>query len=170
MVQQREVWLRGQSTAGIHPLLQPVVDALLQTREEIEALMQDFPDHLLWERPAGCASVGFHLLHITGVLDRLITYAEGKSLTAAQFEYLQNETVPQSKTGKELTNILNKQIDLTINRLKQFQDHFTERRTVGRAALPSTVMGLCIHAAEHTMRHTGQPLVTTKILLHNNNV
>ena len=32
--------------------------------------MQDFPPALLNERPAGLASVGFHLQHLTGVLDR----------------------------------------------------------------------------------------------------
>jgi hypothetical protein len=35
----------------------------------------DFPTKLLWERPANVASVGFHLQHLAGVLDRLFTYA-----------------------------------------------------------------------------------------------
>jgi uncharacterized damage-inducible protein DinB len=37
-------------------------------------------------------------------------------------------------------------------------------RFVGRAKLPSTVLGLLVHAAEHTMRHTGQLLVTVQVL------
>ena len=41
----------------------------------------------------------------------------------------------------------------------------TESRTVGRAKLPSTVLGLLFHSAEHTMRHTGQLLVTVRLLL-----
>ncbi|MEI9810890.1 MAG: hypothetical protein WDO16_25110 [Bacteroidota bacterium] len=40
----------------------------------------------------------------------------------------------------------------------------TSVRGVGRAKIPSTVMGLLFHAAEHTMRHTGQLLVTAGIL------
>jgi hypothetical protein len=37
----------------------------------------------------------------------------------------------------------------------------TERR-VGRQALPATVLGLLFHAAEHTTRHAGQPITTSK--------
>jgi len=36
---------------------------------------------------------------------------------------------------------------------------------VGRAQLPSTVIGLLVHAAEHTMRHTGQLMVTVRFLV-----
>ena len=39
-----------------------------------------FPPSLLWTRPAGLASVGFHLQHIAGVIDRLFTYARGEAL------------------------------------------------------------------------------------------
>ena len=35
---------------------------------------------------------------------------------------------------------------------------------VGRRKLPSTVLGLLFHAAEHTQRHTGQLLVTVRVL------
>jgi hypothetical protein len=38
--------------------------------------------------------------------------------------------------------------------------HFRE---VGRQKLPSTVLGLYVHAAEHTQRHVGQLLVTARI-------
>ncbi|HYH14710.1 MAG TPA: DinB family protein, partial [Flavisolibacter sp.] len=69
---QPEVWLRGQ-LPGISPFLQPVAHALLQAQEEINELMEVFPDTLLWERPAGVASPGFHLQHLKGVLDRLFT-------------------------------------------------------------------------------------------------
>lgn len=166
MQHHTEVWLRGQKTEDLHPLMQPVADALLQAKEEIELMMNHFPDNLLWIQPAHCASPGFHLMHICGVLDRLITYAEGKSLTDEQLLYLKNETISHSLTAKDLVLRVNTTIQLTIERLKQFQEGFTEKRTVGRAALPSTVIGLCTHAAEHTMRHTGQLLVTTKFLLH----
>lgn len=76
------------------PLLQPVAHALLQAREEVEALMLDFPEALLWERPAGVASVGFHLQHLTGVLDRLLTYARGEALSQGQLDEVP-EKLPQ---------------------------------------------------------------------------
>jgi hypothetical protein len=37
-------------------------------------------------------------------------------------------------------------------------------RGVGRAQLPSTVIGCLVHGAEHAMRHVGQLSVTTRIL------
>ena len=85
-----EVWLRGP-LPNIPALVQPIAHALLQAREELTELMQDFPDALLWERPAGVASPAFHLQHLTGVLDRLFTYAKGQLLQPAQLQWLKEE-------------------------------------------------------------------------------
>jgi len=38
---------------------------------------------------------------------------------------------------------------------------------VGRKRIPSNVIGLLFHTAEHTQRHTGQLLVTVKVLTRN---
>lgn len=162
-----EVWLRGP-LPDMPPLLQPVAHALLQAREEVNSLMKDFPDELLWERPADVASVGFHLQHLAGVLDRLFTYARQESLTPVQLAALAAEGKPfESSFGvQELTETFNKQVDLALEQLKSTDTAtLTEVRGVGRAKLPSTVMGLLIHAAEHTTRHVGQLLVTAKVLL-----
>lgn len=43
-------------------------------------------------------------------------------------------------------------------------ERFEEARGVGRAGLPTTVVGLLIHAAEHTQRHVGQAVTTAKVL------
>ena len=40
----------------------------------------------------------------------------------------------------------------------------TEKRFVGRKQLPSSVIGLYFHAAEHSQRHIGQMLVTISVL------
>jgi uncharacterized damage-inducible protein DinB len=39
-----------------------------------------------------------------------------------------------------------------------------EPRLVGRAKLPSNVIGLLVHAAEHTARHVGQIVTTAKVV------
>ena len=88
-----EVWLRGP-IPNIPLLLQPVAHALVQSGEEVEKLMLGFPQEKLWMRPAGVASVGFHLQHFVGVLDRLFTYARGQSLTEDQMKYLKSEGEP----------------------------------------------------------------------------
>jgi uncharacterized damage-inducible protein DinB len=164
-INKPEVWLRGP-LAGIPALVQPVAHALLQAQAELHDMMKDFPDHLLWHRPAGVASPGFHLKHITGVLDRLFTYAAGQPLATQQLEYLKAESVgAENITVTLLLNNLDAQIAASLEKLKAIDEtRLTEARGVGRQQLPSTVLGLLFHAAEHTMRHTGQLLVTVKIL------
>ncbi len=125
----------------------------------------DFPDHLLWVKPGGAASVGFHLQHIKGVLDRLFTYAEGNALTPDQLGYLAAEGVPADDISvNSLVQAVTGQIDRLVEILKNTDPAvLTEARSVGRKALPSTVLGLLFHAAEHTQRHIGQLYVTVKV-------
>jgi uncharacterized damage-inducible protein DinB len=161
-----EYWLRAP-IAGIPAVLQPVAHALLQSREEVNALMEGFPEEKLWECPAGVASPGFHLQHLAGVLDRLLTYAKGEMLSPRQLEELAAEGRPSDGDGG-LTGWVsryNQQVDNALNQLAETPElSLTEARGVGRARIPSTVGGLLFHAAEHSMRHTGQLLVTVKIL------
>jgi len=161
-----EVWLRGP-LPGVPPLLQPVAHALLQAREEVTALMADFPAARLAERPLGLASVGFHLRHLAGVLDRTFTYARGEALSAAQLAYLAAESAPPTHPGAvaELVQAFAQQVASALSQLSSTPEAtLPEWRGVGRAQLPSTVVGLLVHAAEHTTRHVGQLLVTSKFV------
>ncbi|MBO2010240.1 DinB family protein [Hymenobacter negativus] len=163
--QNLEIWLRGP-IPGVPPLLQPVAHALLQARDELNAAMQEFPPTLLNERPAGVASVGFHLQHLAGVLDRLLTYARQETLTEQQFAAFNAEVPPLSiaqDTVEKLIQEFNNQIDKALAQLKATDEAtLSEVRGVGRAQVPSTHLGLLVHAAEHTTRHLGQLLVTAK--------
>lgn len=158
-----EYWLRGP-VSGIPALLQPVAHALLQAREEVNVLMEGFPFGKLWERPAGVAAVGFHLRHLAGVLDRLLTYARGEALDQRQLEYLAGEGSPgEGEIDRELVEAFNKRIDLALAQLSDTPEKsLTDIREVGRERIPSTVGGLLFHAAEHTQRHVGQLLVTVR--------
>jgi len=161
-----EVWQRG-TLPGIIPLLQPVAHALLQAREEINEYLVDFPVELPWQRVAGKASVGFHLQHLSGVLDRVFTYARAEGLSAFQFEQLAEEGTDSEAgyTVKDLVERFNNQVDVAMQQIKETDEStLTEYRGVGRAGLPSTVIGLLFHAAEHTMRHVGQLMVTAAVL------
>jgi uncharacterized damage-inducible protein DinB len=129
--------------------------------------MGQFPPDKMWERPAGLASAAFHLQHIRGVLDRLFTYAEGKPLSPEQLSQLKEEgkQLENGPTLQSLLDSLNRQVEESVEKMKRMEDRLsTEHRAVGRAQLPSTVLGLLFHAAEHTMRHTGQLLVTAKVV------
>lgn len=161
-----EVWLRGP-VQGISSFLQPVAHALLQAQEEVHQVMKDFPEALLWEKPAGVASVGFHLQHLAGVLDRLFTYARGESLTIEQLAELQSEEQPPAKpySLQLLITRFDTQIEKALRQLRDTpEERLLEPIGVGRKKLPSNVLGLLFHSAEHTQRHTGQLLVTARIL------
>jgi uncharacterized damage-inducible protein DinB len=161
-----EVWLRGP-IPGVPPLLQPVAHALLQAAEEVEAVTRDFPAELLWTRPAGVASVGFHLQHLAGVVDRLFTYARGAQLNDRQRTALAREGTPADSAAgvPELVLAFRAQVDRALAELRELdQSELTRAREVGRAKLPSTTLGLLFHAAEHTQRHVGQLFVTIRVL------
>lgn len=163
--QAPEFWLRGPID-GIPTLLQPAAHALLQSREELGKYTSDFPDSLLWEKPAGCASVGFHMQHITGVVDRMLSYAQEKSLSEQQFQYLRQEGEANSKiTVADLVSNFNQKVEEALLFFQQIPENdLPLPRTVGRKKLPSTVLGLLFHAAEHSQRHIGQLLVTVRLL------
>lgn len=164
--QKTEAWQRGP-VENIQPLLQPVAHALLQAREELVSIMKDFPEHLLWEKPAGLASVGFHLQHLSGVVDRLFTYARNEQLNAAQLQSLQEENISHGNhvSAEILVGRFNKKVDEALIQLRQTGEiTLTEPRSIGRKKIPTTVIGLLFHSAEHTMRHIGQLLVTVRFL------
>jgi len=160
-----EVWLRGP-IPGIPPLLQPVAHALLQAVEEVRRVVGPLSSDQLWMRPGGAASVGFHVRHAAGSLDRLFTYARGEGLAAEQRAFLAGEAEPESppKEAAALVAALERQVDHALAQLRDTREStLLEARGVGRLQLPSTVIGLLVHAAEHTQRHVGQIVTTARI-------
>lgn len=160
-----EFWLRGP-VPGVPALLQPVAHALLQAREELATALEGFPPALLNARPGGVASVGFHLQHLAGVLDRTFTYARGEALSAPQQAQLACEPEPlplNPETLAQLQQRFSQQVDRALAQLRGTESaSLAEWRGVGRAQVPSTVIGLLVHAAEHSTRHLGQLLVTAQ--------
>jgi uncharacterized damage-inducible protein DinB len=156
-----EVWLRGP-LPGYAPALMPVAHALLQAREDVERVAPDATVEELWQRPGQAASAGYHLQHLAGSLDRLLTYARGESLDDAQHAALAQEGAP-GVSGPVLAAAVLAQIDRALDQLRRTPvETLEEVREVGRARLPSTVLGLLVHAAEHTSRHAGQLITTLK--------
>ncbi|MGY3212928.1 DinB family protein [Mucilaginibacter sp. HD30] len=163
---QHEVWLRGP-LPQVPALLQPVAHALLQAKEEVNRLMADFPEILLWIKPINMASPGFHIQHMTGVIDRLFTYANNNALTQQQLDFLHSEGEPPKKEDSvaALLDAFSIRVNAAVEKLGTVDvATLTEMRGVGRAQIPSTVIGLYMHTAEHIMRHSGQLLVTVRIL------
>jgi len=142
----------------------PAAHALVQAREDLTRTASDASTEELWARPGGAASAGFHLRHLAGSLDRLLTYARGERLTPTQVAAISSEGAPGAAPA-ELVAGAQAAIDRALEQLHTTPSAaYGEIRPVGRAALPATVLGLLVHAAEHASRHTGQLITTLKIV------
>lgn len=159
------VWLHGP-VPGVPPLLQPVAHALVEASQDVQALLFGMSQDRLWTRPAGAASVGYHVVHAMGSLDRLFTYARGESLSALQLEALAAEKSLDAAAGTP-DQVARAFAHITERALAQLRatptESLLEPREVGRARLPSNVIGLLGHAADHTYRHVGQAITTAKV-------
>ena len=163
---QPEPWLRGP-LPGYSPLLMPAAHALTQSREDLERHAAKLSLPQVWLEPGGAASAGFHLRHIAGSIDRLLTYVAARSLSDAQFHFLAAERVAGTPPtpGVELIAAAQTKIDEALEVLRKTPDEaLFAARYVGRAQLPTNVFGLLVHIAEHTQRHTGQLITTARIV------
>ncbi|HSU15050.1 DinB family protein [Longimicrobium sp.] len=162
---QPEPWLRGPAE-GIPPLLMPVAHALVMAREDVAAALAGLPGGVLWSRPGGAASAGFHAMHLAGSLDRLFTYARGQQLGDEQFAALAREQSPGEPppSARELIHLVETTIEKALAQLRATDPTtLLDPREVGRQRLPSNVLGLLFHAAEHTQRHVGQVVTTARV-------
>jgi hypothetical protein len=161
-----EPWLRGP-LPGVAPELMPAAHALMQTREDVERVAKGLTNDELWARPGGAASVGFHLRHIAGSIDRLLAYAAGATLSEAQRAALAREE-EAPRPGDDAPALVRDAVAAIDEALRVIRatpvESLADARAVGRAALPSTLRGLLFHIAEHTQRHTGQIVTTAKIV------
>jgi hypothetical protein len=160
-----EWWQRGPID-GIPAVLQPVAHILLQVRESVGEIVEPLTEPQWNARPGGVASAAFHVRHIAGVIDRLFTYARGNALSEEQFAAIRAE-------GRELLaadvatvlDALSARVDAAVAELRTIDvTTLGDFRGVGRAQLPSTVVGCLVHGAEHAMRHVGQLSVTARIV------
>ncbi len=162
-----EVWLRGP-VDGYPAELQPVVHALLQVREEVQRHAIDLTPEQVWARPGGAGSIGFHLRHIAGASDRLLTYARGEALTPAQLTWMKAEADPGTPpvSAAEVIAVAHAGIDRALDQVRSTDVATLQQpRAVGRAQLPTTVGGLVFHVAEHASRHAGQIATLRKVVL-----
>lgn len=162
-----EVWLRGP-IYGIPALLMPIVQVLMQAAEDARKAASHMTPEQLRTRPGGAASAAFHLFHAAHALDRLMTYARGESLTDSQRRALAIERSGDiGGDSAELLGLFDATIDRAIRQLRCTPEKsLCDERRVGGAQLPSTILGLLFHAAEHTSRHTGQLITTARVVTH----
>lgn len=160
-----EAWLEGPID-GVDAYLMPVAQSLVQVSRDLGPLAE-LPVDRLWARPGGVAAVGFHLKHLAGVLDRLATYARGELLSEDQRRALRAEGEPGDPPAEAavLVKEARAAIERTLVQVRATRrETLLEPRGVGRQQLPSTVLGLLCHAAEHAARHAGQALTTARVI------
>jgi uncharacterized damage-inducible protein DinB len=159
-----EPWLRGTLTDT--PAVQrAVLHAFEAAKEDLTKWCAGLTDDEIDQRPAGLASVGFHLRHIPGSVDRLLTYAEDRELSEEQLQAMKAEA-NAGASAAEYLQILSDGLKATADRVRKMNPgEFEQSRYVGRKRMPTTVGGLLVHVAEHTQRHVGQAITTARILL-----
>ena len=163
-IQQPEPWLRGTLT-DVDAVQRAVIHALALAEEDIAKWCAGLTDAELNARLFGLSPVAFHIRHIARSLDRLLSYAEGANLDATQLTALRTELAPDATIKSVFTELISA-LNASVPRVRAFSpEHFNAPRTVGRAALPTTVGGLLVHCADHTQRHTGQAVTTAKLIL-----
>ena len=160
-----EAWLSGKLD-GFAPVMMPAAHALTQSIIDLQRFAADLSDEELTARPNDAPSVAFHLRHIAGSIDRLLTYARGAELNPAQFDFLKTETIENpNESAAELTEKAIKAINSALDELKNVsEESLFEERFVGRQKLPTNVFGLLFHIAEHTARHVGQVVTTARVV------
>jgi uncharacterized damage-inducible protein DinB len=195
-----EPWLRGP-IEGAHPLTAPLLYAFQQAREDLAHYTAGLSHDQIWSTPHGFGSVGFHLRHIAGSTERLMTYVQGRQLTPEQLAAIASEheaghkpehaaehaaehkphdgeqkaehkperdaeNAAGHKPGADRDTLLAeldrvfREAEAVVRRIDPTT--LAEPREVGRQRLPTTVIGLLTHIAEHTQRHVGQAIGAAK--------
>jgi uncharacterized damage-inducible protein DinB len=148
---------------GVNTFVAPLLYSFQMAREDLALWTEGLTAEQIWATPHGFGSVGFHLRHIAGSTDRLMTYVEGGQLSDAQMSVLKAEKEPGASREMLLAGI-----DAAFAKAEAIARaldpaHLTGPRGVGRKQLPTTVIGLLIHIAEHTQRHVGQAICAAKL-------
>jgi uncharacterized damage-inducible protein DinB len=159
-----EAWLMGP-VAGIDPLHMPAAHAFVQVQREVPALIDGLTVDQLWRKPGTSASIGYHVIHLAGATERLLTYARGETLSEAQLGEARLEPKLSDLDSATLSARVDAAMTSALDQLRGTPDTtLLARRDVGRQKLPSNVLGLIFHAAEHATRHAGQVATLRRVL------
>ena len=161
-----EPWLRGTHT-DVPAAARAVLHALELALDDLTNSTAGLTDAEIHSQPLGLTPIAFHLRHIARSTHRILTYAEGKQLTAEQLAALKSE---QGSEGNQesLAEVL-AEVEASFanasDRIRVLAPaNLDTPRFVGRKQLPTSIGGALIHVADHTMRHVGLVIVTAKVL------
>jgi uncharacterized damage-inducible protein DinB len=158
-----EPWLRGTET-DVPAVGRAVLHALQLAEEDLQKWCGNLSDAEVNVRPAGAAPVAFHIRHLARSVDRVLTYAEGRSLSEEQMARLRTELDPGATRDELFAELIAALADGAARVRALAKTDPEEARTVGKKRLPTTVGGLLVHVADHTQRHVGQAITTAKVV------
>jgi hypothetical protein len=160
--------LRG-AIPGVDPLLAPVFFSFTQVREDLALHIRDLSPDDVWRQVGSVPALGFQLRHIAGSVDRLTSYLMDEQLSPDQIVCMKQESGPAPDVAGAGVDDLLAGIDAALASAEARMatiDPATihEPRYIGRKRLPTTVLGLLVHIAEHTQRHLVQAITTAKLV------
>jgi len=158
-----EPWLRG-THADISAVGRAVLHAFDLALDDITKWTEGLSDLEIHAQPLGLSPVAFHLKHIARSTDRLLTYAEGGQISSDQLARLKTEQAG-SETLAELLAEVETSFSNAADRVRVLATaDLNTFRGVGRKQLPTSIGGALVHVADHTQRHVGQVVTTSKVI------
>jgi uncharacterized damage-inducible protein DinB len=158
-----EPWMRGTLT-DLDPVIAALLHSFQHAREDLAKWTEGLPDEDICRKYGEAGSVGFHILHIGGSVERLLTYARGEQLNSVQMAELKEEKTAQLTRAELLAHLDGKLAAAEAFLRTVDPTTFSATRYIGRKQIPVTLGGILVHTAEHTQRHVGEAIVTTKIV------
>lgn len=158
-----EPWLRG-THADTPAVGRAVLHAFDLALDDITKWTEGLSDLEIHAQPLGLSPVSFHLKHIARSIDRLLTYAEGGQISSDQLTRLKSE-LTGCETLAELLAEVETSFSNAADRVRVLATaDFNTFRGVGRKQLPTSIGGALVHVADHTQRHVGQVVTTSKVI------
>lgn len=158
-----EPWLRG-THADVPAVGRAVLHAFDLALDDMTKWTEGLTDAEVHAQPLGLTAISYHLKHVARATDRLLSYAEGKPISAEQLAALKGEQGGEETLAELLAEVEASFSDAGERVRVLATADFNTFRGVGRKQLPTSIGGALIHVADHTQRHVGQVVTTAKVL------
>lgn len=158
-----EPWLTG-TLRDLPPVIAALLYSFQQAREDLDKYTSGLTDGQIWHRDGDIGSVGFHVRHIAGSVERLVKYASGQPLSEEQMQALRDESNDLGPTREELFKLLNDKLAQAEETIRSIDPAtLADIREIGRKRTPVPLGVILVHISEHTQRHVGAAIVTAKL-------
>jgi hypothetical protein len=111
---------------------------------DLARLAEGLSSEALRVRPGGAASIAYHLRHIAGATDRLLTYARGEGLSDAQREWLKAESREEPEDARVLVASALTVLERAMEQLRATpRERLLDARAGAERACPAPCWACC---------------------------